>query len=417
MKKLLLKISSNPLAKNSMIVFAGTMIANVASYVYHLLLGRLLGPPGYGEISSLFSILYLFTVPLTVIQTVLVKYFSEFKARDEIGSARTLFMVLTKYICIGSAVFLPVIYIISPAVSSFLHLSSSGLFMTVYLLFVFSLLAIPPLSALQGYQIFFWSSLFIGGTIVVKVVLSIPFARWGVQGVLIAAIISAISVYVLYFIPLKFLIKSKGVAIGVNKKEAFAYIVPTLFTLLGLTSLYSTDIILVRHYLSAGEAGMYAAVAILGKIIFFASSAVALVSFPVLSEQYAKGVVSKKMIYSGILAVICMSVGLTGCYFVFPEFIVSMLFGNTYADAAALLGIFGMFISLYSVGYIISMICLAIGRTKVWAMPFFSALAQIALIVQFHLSVSQIVYINTLIAACMAVGAGIYLYGSTYEKI
>lgn len=417
MKDLISKITSNKLARSSAIVFAGSMTANVASYIYHLLMGRLLGPSAYGELSSLFSILYLFTVPLVVVQTVLVKFISEFKAHGESGQAKVLLYKLTRVFIIGSIAGLPVAFLVSPIVEGFLHVSSTGLFMLIYVLFVFSLLAIPPLSALQGYQKFVWFSVFSAVSIIIKVCISIPLAHWGVMGVLIAALVSAIIIYILYYFPLVFLIRVSGRSLQLDKNKALAFIFPTLFTLLGITSMYSTDIILVRHYFSSSDAGMYAAIAILGKIIFFASSAVGMVSYPILSEQLAKGTISKKIITTAIVGVSGMSIFLTVIYFLIPDLIVRMLFGNAYIHAAEFLGLFGLFIGLFSLGNIISVMCLAIGKTKVWLVPFFTAIAQVLGILMFHESIAQVININIAISAIFAIGTLGFLYITTYEKI
>ncbi|OGG11322.1 hypothetical protein A2Z00_02500 [Candidatus Gottesmanbacteria bacterium RBG_13_45_10] len=417
MKKLFSRIASNSLARDSAIVFAGSMAANIGSYIYHLLMGRLLGPAGYGELSSLFSLLYIFTVPLVVGQTVLVKFISGFKAHGEVGQAKSLFLSVTKLCIVICIIGLPLVLLCSPLVTSFLHLSSTALLTLIYLLFAFSLLTVATASMIQGYQKFFWFSIFSAGAIIIKVILSIPFVQWGVLGVLVAATIASVIMYLLYFLPLRFVLTSKSKPTNLTKREAVTFAVPTLLTLLGTTSIYSTDIILVRHYFAANEAGFYAALAILGKIIFYASSSVALVLFPVLSEQTAKGAASKKLITSAIGAVAIVSLGLALLYFLFPDMIVSLLFGNAYRGAGVLLGLFGSFIALYSVGYIISTICLALGKTGIWIVPASCALIQIVAITIFHGSISTVIVLNIAVSVLLVVGTLGYYLARAYEKI
>jgi O-antigen/teichoic acid export membrane protein len=412
LKQLVRKIFSHSLARDSAIVFAGSMAANVGAYIYHFLMGRLLGPAGYGELSSLVSILYIFTVPLMVSQTVLVKFISGFKAHGEVGQAKSLFVSVTRLGIIISLVGFPLILVCSPLVTSFLHLSSTTLFFLVYLQFVFSLLTVATASMIQGYQKFVWFSIFSASAVLIKLVLSVPLASWGVFGVLVAAAVSCVILYILYYIPLRFILRVKSKPTNLTKREAITFAVPTLLTLLGVTSIYSTDIILVRHYFPAGDAGLYAALAILGKTIFYASSSVALVLFPVLSEQVAKGKASKKIIGSAIGAVAFVSFGLAFVYFLFPNFIVSMLFGNAYSQAGSLLGLFALFIAFYSVGYIISTICLAIGKTGIWIVPTVCAITQIAAIVLFHGSIGTVIMVNIAVSVLLAVGTlGYYLRG------
>ncbi len=411
------KFTSNKLARSSAIVFVGTMSANVLSYLYHLIMGRLLGPSGYGALASLLSLLYIFTVPLTVAQTVIVKFVSGFKAHGEVGQAKSLFIEATKVFVIVTVVGVPIILITGPYITSFLHLSSSVLIMLLYALFVVSLVTVATAGMLNGYQKFIWVGVMGALAILVKLLVSIPLVAWGVPGVMLAAVLASIIVYALYFIPLRFVLSVKARPTKLKGRDMFAFAVPTLLMQLGITSLYSTDIILVRHFFSAHDAGLYAALAILGKIIFYASSAVPIVLFPIASERVATGSKTKKLIFSAVGIVGAISVAITILYFVFPNFIVGMLFGNAYAGAGAMLGLFGIFLGLFSVANIIAMSCLAVGKLHIWLFSMGAAVVQIIGISMFHSSIIGVIYIN--ISVCMLydiIAGGYYLLGS-HEKI
>lgn len=407
------KLSSNALARNSAIVFVGSMVANVGSYVYHLLMGRLLGPAGYGELSSLLSILYIFTVPLLVGQTVLVKFVSQFKAHGEVGQTKSLFLSITKKALLISLIGIPIAWVSAPSITSFLHLPSVTLFMIVYVLFIVSLLSIVTTSMLQGYQKFLWLSILTAGSIIIKVIISVPFVRFGMIGVLAAAVVAAIIIYCLYFIPMKFVLRVKALPSKLTWQEAVGFTIPTLLCLLGITSIYSTDIILVRHFFSPKEAGLYAALAILGKIIFYASSSVAMVLFPVLSERSAKGSETKKLVSTAIIGVAAISAVLVMGYFLFPNFIVRMLFGNSYAGAGALLGEFGIFIAFFSVAYIVINACLGIGKTGIWIVPTICSIFQIVAIFFVHNAVNTVILIDIITSALLVGGSLGYYFAKT----
>lgn len=417
MKEFIRKIMTHSLARGSAIVFVGSMTANVAAYAYHLIMGRLLGPTGYGELSSLLSILYIFTAPLVVAQTVLVKFVSGFKAHGEAGQAKSLFVKVTKLSLVGSAVGVPVVLAAAPWVTSFLHLSQPVLFFLVYALFAISLVNVVMISMLQGYQQFLWISAIGAGMMILKIALSVPLSYWGVYGVMWAAVLAPIVVYGICFLPLRFILRARSKPTNLARRDAFAFAVPTFLTLLGVTSLFSTDIILVRHFFTASEAGMYAALAVLGKVIFYASSAVTMVLFPVLSERVALGSSTKKLIFWGTGTVAAMSVGLTAAYFLFPNIIVGLLFGSAYADAGALLGLFGVFLALYSVGYVLTMACLALGKTRVWIAAAASAILQIAAISMFHQNIRMVIELNIAVSLLFVLSVLAYYLKTSYEKV
>ena len=412
------RITSHSLAKDSVIVMAGSMVANIGAYLYHLVMGRLLGPSGYGELSSLLSIFYIFTVPLNVGTIVLVKFISSMKAHGELGQVRTLFVKVTKACLVGSIVFLPVIIFASPFISSFLHIQSTILFILVYSIFVISLVTVIATSALQGYQKFLWVSMFGAGSIILKLLVSIPAVRFGVYGALCAMVGSSLVMYLLYFLPLRFIFQVKEAsALTITPREAIRYAVPSLFIILGMTSLYSTDVILVRHFFPGYEAGLYASLAVLGKIIFYASSAIAVVIFPVLSERTAKGEKGTKLIFIALAGVTAVSIAITLLYVAFPQFIIRMFFGSSYIQAAPLLGLFGIFLMLYSMGNMFTMIFMALGKVKMWFIPVLCALVQILGIIIYHSSLTSVILVNA--ASCLILVLSLlgYYIKQNYEKV
>jgi len=418
MKNLFKRITSHSLAKDSVIVMAGSMVANIGAYLYHLVMGRLLGPSGYGELSSLLSIFYIFTVPLNVGTIVLVKFISSMKAHGELGQVRTLFVKVTKACLVGSIVFLPVIIFASPFISSFLHIQSTILFILVYSIFVISLVTVIATSALQGYQKFLWVSMFGAGSIILKLLVSIPAVRFGVYGALCAMVGSSLVMYLLYFLPLRFIFQVKEAsALTITPREAIRYAVPSLFIILGMTSLYSTDVILVRHFFPGYEAGLYASLAVLGKIIFYASSAIAVVIFPVLSERTAKGEKGTKLIFIALAGVTAVSIAITLLYVAFPQFIIRMFFGSSYIQAAPLLGLFGIFLMLYSMGNMLTMIFMALGKVKMWFIPVLCAFVQILGIIIYHSSLTSVILVNA--ASCLILVLSLlgYYIKQNYEKV
>ena len=417
MKEFIKKIISHSIAKDSVIVMAGSMGANVGSYLYHLVMGRLLGPTGYGELSSLLSIFYIFTVPLNVGAIVLVKFISSMKAKNQLGQVQTLFMKVTKACLIGCIAVFPIIILTSPFISTFLHIQSTILFILVYVIFVFSLLTVIAGSALQGYQKFLWVSILGAGSILVKLVLSIPAVTWGVYGVLLATVGSTMVMYFLYFPPLQFIFQVKASPLTLTVKDAMRYAVPTLLIVLGMTSLYSTDMILVRHFLPAYQAGLYASLTVLGKIIFYASSAVSIVIFPVLSERTAKGEKGTKLICIALVTVTAVSAGITALYFIFPELIIRTFFGASYIQGASLLGLFGVFLVLYSIGNMFTTICMALSKLTIWFVPVVCAVIQIIGITLYHDSVISVIWVN--IASCLLLVVSLlgYYRKHIYEKV
>ena len=132
--------------------------------------------------------------------------------------------------------------------------------------------------------------------------------------------------------------------------------------------------------------------------------------FPVLSERVAKKEQTKKLVYTGVAAVSVVSIFITGLYFLFPQTVIHLLFGNTYVGAVPLLGMFGIFLSLFSVGSILTIVNLALGNTGVWTVTLCSALLQIIGIIVFHDQIMTVIFVNIIVSSILTIGAGSYYF-------
>jgi len=410
MKNFIKKITGHSLFTGSSFVFASSMISNVAAYLYHLIIGRILGPVGYGELSSLISLLYIFGVPTLVLSTVLVKYFSVSKAHHDLGSAADLLKRTTKMMCIVLLGVGIVLLLVSPFLTSFLHLSNWTMVMWVFFIFVFSSLSIIPVSLLQGLQWFFLFGLFSALPTVLKLILSIPFSYQGVEWTLIAFVLSGVISYILLFFPLRSILRMKIHPFILTKTKVVRDGIPTLLALIGITSLYSMDIVLVRHFFPSETSGIYAALAVLGKIIFYATSAVAMVVYPIVAERKEKQEETKKIILLSLFGVMIISICLTCVYGLFPLFITHLLFGPSYNEASQYLGLFGVFMSLFSISYLLTLISLALGKLQVWIFTLAAAGIQICAIIFYHVSILQILWINIGVTIVLCIGLSTWVF-------
>lgn len=411
MKKLFTSFSwlfRHPLARGSAIVFLGSMASNVLAYAYHLVVGRMLGPVRYGELASLVSFSYILNVPAIVLQTVLTRYIAGYKANNEVGRAKDLAIAVTKWLLIISMVGTMVLLPFLSGISEFLRLGNGTPVLYMYFTSALLMFGTVETSLLQGFQLFLPAMVYanIGATL--RLAGGALGALFGVTETVIAGVATNIFGYFLYFIPLRFVLKSKSKPSNIPVKEGVRFAVPTMLSILGITSLYSTDIMLAKHFLPEFDAGLYAALSVMGKIIFFASSSVVYVLFPVIAERSKRGAASNRLVYAALAAVLAVSGSITIGYVFFPNIALNLLFGPSYAPAAASLGIFGAFITLFSLANVLVTTLLGRGNTSVWWFVVAAALSQIGAISLFHENVATIVWANISVAAALCASLLVY---------
>lgn len=395
-------LATHPLVKGSVIVLTGAMAANVGAYIYHVMVGRLLGPIVYGEYSALLSLFYLLNIGSGVIQTILTKFFSQLRARKLFFEIPTLFWSSVRLIGIAIAIGFVIIIFASPVLAQFLQIQSHY-FIWLYLILASFIFSVVNISVLQSFQLFVASSILTNVGAVLRLVFGVIGASFGLIGVLIANIVSNLLTYILYFIPIWKLLRVKSHPLSIQKSDAVGYSLPTLLATFGTIALYSQDVLLVKHFFSAYEAGIYASLAVLGKIIFYTSAALGYVMFPMIVEKKELKQSHSGMVYSAIFAVAALSSILTVGYFVAPTLIVRLMYGKAFDGAIGYMGIFGIFITFFTIVNIMVTIFLAIGKTRVWLIALGAALAQALGIWFFHTTLYQVIYINIAVSffACV----------------
>lgn len=402
------RITAHPLARGSAIVLVGTTLANVGAYAYHLVVGRILGPVEYGELASLFSFSYILNVPSIVLQTVLAKYIAGFRGQHEIGPVKALSVAAMKRLLIvvtgGILVLLPFI----GALSEFLHISAPVSVLYMYLTSAIWLLTVVQTSVLQGLQMFTAAMILTNISAGLRLAGGVMGAMFGVTETILAGVVTGIIGFITYFVPLRFVYRVKTQQPRISRQELIAYSVPSLITILGITSLYSTDIMLAKHFLSGFEAGLYAALSVMGKIVFFASSSVSYVLFPVVAERAKQHAHSDRLVYSGLFAIGGVSGAITLGYFLLPQVALLLLFGQSYFLASPYVGWFGVFLSLYSLSYLLVTTLLGAGHVVVWLFVSVAALFQIAGIYYHHQDIASILVVNIAVLAALFISLLVY---------
>ncbi len=375
-------------------VFSSIMITNLGSYFFHLILGRLLGPLGYGILESTISLLYLISIPLLTLSTVLIKFISEYKGKSDTKNLSGIYFYLREKILFYGLIGTFILLLLTPFIKNFLHIDSWILSIFVISSFLISFFPILNKSVIQGMSDFFSLAITSFVDAVTRLGFPVLFVLLGfkVEGVMGGLLLSAIVVYLFSLQYLKKYNFKKN--IFSHQKRVLGFSIPVLFLNLGLTSLFTTDIILVRHFFPGNISGYYAALSILGKIIYFTVSPLIITMFPMISENHARGEkYSHYLILSiGIAGLFCGI--LTGIYFLLPKLMILILFGNKYISISPLLGFFGVFISLYSLAALISNFYLSIHKTIVAYFVLGSAILQIIGIFMFHKNVMEVINIS-----------------------
>ena len=406
---------NNPLFTGSMVMIIGSNLVNFLNYLYHLIIGRMLGPSDYGELAAIISLIGLLGIIPAPLGTSIIKYISSAKNNTE--SANMISWLKIKYFQ-GSFIFFVIVLVISPVMSSFLKIHNISYFILIAVSFLFSLQSGLNRSILQGLLRFKEMVITVLAENSTKLILSIGFVYLGfkVGGAIFALVVAALLGWYVTKQYLRYS-KTRKPNFTPDIKSMLMFTIPVFIQNFATTSLYSSDVILVKHFFSSHDAGIYAALSTLGKIIFFAAGPIGAVMFPLVSKRSAKGENYKRVFKFSFVATVFLSGAILSVYLLFPSLAIQLLYGSLFLEASSLLLWFGIFITFFTLASLIINYTLSLGRTRVVIFPAIAAVFQIVLIWFFHDSLFSIILISILVNALLLVALLIYsIYSNNGHK-
>lgn len=397
MKQKALDFLRHPLVSGSSVIFLGSLFANFLNFLFNIFMTRNLSISDYGTIMSLTSIIMMpALVSSSVIPTV-INFGATYFAKNDLAMVRGIFFKITKPLFILGILMLACFIIFRDQIGAFFHIADSRLIilagMTIFI--TFSGAAIGAL--LQAKLEFkFLAGINVIAS-VVKITAGVTLILLGFKafGAMWTVFLSFAIPFVVSIYPLRFVFSKSVKSPRIDTKSLLVYGFPAALTAFSLTSLITTDIILVKHFFSPEKAGLYAVLSLIGRVVYFISAPIGQVMFPLIVQKFTKNEDYKSIFLMAILLGLIPAIGITGFYFIFPEFTIQ--FFNKQVESlqmAPFLGYFGLMISFYVIVSILTNFFLSIKRTDVVYALTTGAIMQIIFISIFHKSFTQIIIIS-----------------------
>lgn len=417
------KIKKNlakPFLAGSLVVTIGSTIGNLFNYLFHASMGRILPPGDYGTLTTLISFATIFGIFALTISTVISKFISTYKAHKKQENITYLLRMMIKRVFLIMIFGVGLLQILIPFLQSFLHVEDAFLLNIAFIGSFLALLIAVNTGALQGLLMFNLMALFStsGSLLRFLLALLLVYLGYGLKGATVGFFFAYFLPYLLTFIPLKKYIFYKQTFDKIPFKEILAYSLPTLGALLGLSMFISIDVILVKHFFSGVDVGYYAALSVIGRVIYFATSSIGLVMFPIIAVKYAKGENYNKTFIFSLTAVLFASLIITTFYFLFPKFMIKLFYSKEiYYQEAKNLGLMGIFFSLYSIANLFSSFFLSISKVKIVLISILASCFQALLILNFHSNLREVIIASiTAVSFLTAVFMIYYLYNAFKQK-
>lgn len=318
-------------------------LANVIDFAFHFWMGRVLIPSDFAILQTLNSIMLVYVTASGVFQPVVGRFVAEARGRGQPESIPAIFQsFLQAAFRLGTGLGL-VVLLLSEAIGAVLNLPVWTIRLSALLIL---LSTIRPIAAglLQGQENFISFgltrlALSVGRITIVFFLLQ---AGLGLTGAVLALPFGWFVSVVLAFLLLKRSVWIRTRVVPGILKEGWKLSAFALLAYIAYMSLTSLDLVWVNRNLAGDEAGAYAGLVLLRRVIALLPGVAVTVMFPRIARTLAEGrSTDRLLLQTGGIILISGGV-LALAYFAFASQIIAVVFGPTYVPAAPLLGWMGL---------------------------------------------------------------------------
>jgi len=386
----------------SLVLLSGSGLTTAISLTYNIVLARFLGPQGFGHATAVYTILTLISAVTLSFQIISAKVVAK-QGTPEAKAAVYRDFHRSAWAC-GILVAL-LLLCFQGGIANYLNLPGPGLIALLALGAAFYV----PLGCRRGYIQGTYgfrrlaTNLVAEGIVRLGGSLLLILLGFGVAGV-IAANAAAVAVAYLAAAP-----ELKGrIPNPFSLSSAIREASQALVFFSGQVLINNCDIVLVKHFFSAKEAGLYAAVAMVGRVIFSFSSAVVNSMFPLVAGTRDEERKDLKVLALSLLLVLCTGTVLALGLIVAPARIWTTLFGSGFEIAGRynlpyLLALYAVTTIIYSLSVVIITFEMSykIANTS-WVQLAFSG-ALIACLCRYHSSLREVILVQLVLMTVLLI--------------
>ena len=369
------------------------MLVNGGNYLYNLILGRFLGPEKFADAAILITLLLVLSFAAMTFQLVTAKFSVIF----EDSVYQSFIATIYKSASIVGVVLGTLIVLFSSELQVLFKTTSSSMFVVFGIGIPFYFLMSVNRGVFQGQKKLI--SLSVTYQLEMMSRLAITFGLlclFEVDSSLLIAI-GILCSFIVGLLPFEFKKIPVFNRIKLKKPETKMvrnFFIITAFYEVTLIIINNSDILLVKHYFESYEAGLYASLSLIGRVVYFIAWMFVMLLLPTVVQLKKQGISTRPILFKYIIYIVIIAASIVlACYF-FPNQIINILFGNEYIEIASLLWKYAFATGVFAVSNIFAYYYLSLDKYVPVIFSGIFGMLQIALIVQFHASLEQIVHVQ-----------------------
>lgn len=403
-------------------LFISTIIVNAGNYGINLVLGRVLGPAEFAEASILATAVLMLSFIAVGFQLTAAKYTATYRAEGNTRKLNSLIIWLSNRSYILGVGLTLILLLAAFTIKEFLQFKSVvPLILVMVCIPIYFHLSVSR-GFLQGVEKFkhlaFTYISEMGARLLVTFVLVFLAVKaqggWTSEAISIGFLASFV---VTYFVSKQ----KKKPSPEKLEKEDLSLIYKFVFVIgiyeFSQILINNSDIILVKHYFENEEAGLYAALALIGRVVFFATWTIVTLLFPKVIQKEKKGEKHSHLFWGSLLIV-----GGIGCIIIIAcllmdELIINVLFGSAYLSVAPLLWKYAIATTLFACANVFAYYYMSLNKYFPVVLSVVAGISQIGLIVAFHQTIEQVISVQIILMAALLLAMICYYIFENYFKV
>lgn len=378
------------------------LAVNGGNYLYNLILGRVLGPAQFADAAVLITFLLVLSFVAMTFQLVTAKFSVIFENETFANFVAKIY----KHATIVGLGFGALIIVFAKQLQMVFNTSSSSMF-TIFGIGVplYFLMSVNR-GVFQGKKEFKFLSITYQAEMLSRLVITLGLIfLFNIQSSVVIAIGILIS-FGFGLIPFKFKnIKFKNILAidAAESKQVRSFFIITAFYELTQIIINNSDILLVKHYFDSYDAGLYASLALIGRIVYFIAWMFVMLLLPTVVQLKKEGKATAPILfkYVGYIAGIATAI-IIGCA-LFPKTAITILFGDSYLAMAPLLWKYALATGLFAISNIFAYYYLSLDRYIPVVISGVFGMLQMGLVIFFHDSLEQVVHMQIIAMSLLLV--------------
>ena len=390
-------------------------VVNGGNYFYNLMLGRYLGPTQFADAAILITLLLVLSFVAMTFQLTVTKLTVEF-ATDQ----KNAFIAKVYQYAIGTGLVLGMSTVVfATHLKSIFQTQSSGMFIAFGLAIPLYFIMSVNRGILQGENRFFDLSITYQGEMLCRLLLTFTLLLlFDLPSEYAVSIAIGIS-FIAGLYPVRNIDTNKLRVTTISKIEQKRILLFFLLTACyELTQIVcnNSDILLVKHYFPSYDAGLYASLALIGRVVYFVTWMFVMLLLPKVLKDRKEGNDPVPVLKKYLGYITLLSIFIVGFTFIFPQIAVSLLFGDQYMSIAPLLGWYALATSFFALANIFAYYFLSLDHYKPILITAIFGVLQVTAIIIFHDSLLEVVMDQVYVMCGLLVAQVLYFIYHQYSS-